>query len=239
MLTEESFVDFHCPYCGEPVSFPLDHGGTAQACPTCNESVIVPERSGDPGGKIPLPTETGRLILRRFAAGDWKDLLQILGHEELFQYVEGGPLDEDAVLNWLQRDQHVRFTTPGQPIHVGIELKEGNRLIGFGTLHFVEPERRQVQFDLLVSPEFQKQGIGLEAAEATLGLCFDGLKMHRVSVSFNGRNEAARKLAEKLGLRREGAFLKNRLMRGMWTDTVFYAALAEEWSEASKNASQP
>jgi [ribosomal protein S5]-alanine N-acetyltransferase len=232
MITEENFLDFTCPYCGEPVSFPADHAGTAQACPTCNESVIVPGASGEPGAKIPLPAQTPRLILRRFAPGDWKDLLELMGQEELFQYTDGGAMDEDAVLAWLDRDRHVRFTTPGQPVHLAIEARDGNRVIGFVALHFHDAERRQVQPEMYILPDWQKKGIGLEVGEALLGFCFEGLKLHRLSVSCDSRNVAARRLCEHLGLRREGEFLKNRYLRGEWVDTVFYAALLDEWLKA-------
>jgi len=231
MITEESFLDFQCPYCGEPVSFPADHAGTAQACPTCNESVIVPGASGEPGAKIPLPAETTRLRLRRFAPGDWKDLLELMGHEALFQYTEWGALDEDAVLAWLERDRHVRFTTPGQPVYLAMEAKEGGRVIGFIALHFIDHDRRQVQPEIFLAPAWQKKGLALEASEALLGFCFDGLKLHRASVSCDSRNAPARKLCEGLGLRQEGEFLKNRWLRGEWVDTIYFAALLEEWGK--------
>ena len=194
MITEETFLDFHCPYCGEPVSFPPDHAGTAQACPSCNESVLVPGTNGEPGAKIPLPVETARLTLRRLAAGDWKGLLELMGHEEVFQYTEVNPMDEDAVLAWLERDCHVRFTTQGQPVYLGIELKASGRLIGFIALHFTDPDRRQAQPEIYLLPECQRKGLALEAAEALLGFCFEGLKLHRVSAACDSRNAAARKL---------------------------------------------
>jgi RimJ/RimL family protein N-acetyltransferase len=232
MITEENFLDFACPYCGEPVSFPADHAGTAQACPTCNESVIVPGASGEPGTRIPLPLETSRLTLRRFAPGDWKDLLEIMGQEGLFQYTEGGALDEDAVLAWIERDQHVRFTTHGQPVYLGIEAKEGGRLIGFIALHFADNDRRQAQPEIHIMTDWQKKGLGLEAGESLLGFCFEGLKLHRVAASCDSRNAAARRLCERLGLRKEGEFLQNRFLRGEWVDTVFFATLMEEWLKA-------
>ena len=58
MITEESFIDFKCPHCGEPVSFPKENAGFAQACPNCTESLIVPDDGSEVGWEIPLPITT-------------------------------------------------------------------------------------------------------------------------------------------------------------------------------------
>jgi len=72
MITEENFLDFKCPYCSEPVSFPESAIGSAQECPNCMASLIVPAAGGETGEKIPIPIATTRLILRRFAMNDWR-----------------------------------------------------------------------------------------------------------------------------------------------------------------------
>ena len=102
MITEESFLDFKCPYCGEPVSFPQNYAGHAQECVNCMESLIVPEDGNEVGLKPPIPITTTRLILRRLAGSDWKDLLELFSDEEFFLYDERRPLEEEEVLRWLQ-----------------------------------------------------------------------------------------------------------------------------------------
>ena len=72
MITEENFLDFKCPYCGEPVSFTENAIASAQECPNCMESLIVPEAGSETGEKLPIPITTPRLILRLFAMNDWK-----------------------------------------------------------------------------------------------------------------------------------------------------------------------
>src|ERR1039457_3211455 len=82
MITEESFIDFKCPYCGDSVSFPRESAGLAQACPNCTQSVIVPDDGSEVGHQIPLHITTPRLLLRRLAGGDWRDLLELISDEE-------------------------------------------------------------------------------------------------------------------------------------------------------------
>ena len=239
MITEESFIDFKCPYCGDPVSFPQESAGFVQACPSCFESLIVPDDGSEVGRPIPLPITTPRLVLRRLAGGDWKDLLELMSDEEFFRYQDGTPLDEDGVLHWLESDAHVRLTTPEQPFNLGIQVQDGGKLIGYLSLVFTDPQRLQVTFNIGLNQKFHRKGFALEAVEALLGFCFKGLKLHRVAGWCDSRNTAACRLLEKAGLRREGEFVKNRWVHGEWTNSIWYAALGEEHLPADTKAPVP
>jgi RimJ/RimL family protein N-acetyltransferase len=232
MITEESFIDFKCPSCGNPVSFPQENAGFVQACPSCFESLIVPDDGSETGHPIPLPIATPRLVLRRLAPADWKDLLELMSDEEFFRYQDGVPLDEDGILHWLESDAHVKLTTPDQPFYLGVQVQDGGKLIGYISLSFTDPQRLMVTFSIGLNRAFQRKGFALEAVEALLGFCFEGLKLHRLAGWCDSRNTAAYKLLEKAGLRREGEFLKNRWVHGEWADSVWYAALDEEYLDA-------
>jgi RimJ/RimL family protein N-acetyltransferase len=239
MIAEENFIDFKCPSCGNPVSFLQENAGFVQSCPSCFESLIVPDDGSEVGRPIPLPITTPRLVLRRLAPGDWRDLLELMSDEEFFRYQDGTPLDEDGVLHWLESDGHIRLTTPDQPFNLGIQLQEGGKLIGYLSLVFTDPQRLQITFNIGLNQSFHRKGFGLEAVEAVLGLCFEGLKLHRVAGWCDSRNTAACRLLEKAGLRREGEFLKNRWVHGEWTNSIWYAALGEEYLQADTKASAP
>ena len=236
MITEESFVDFTCPYCGEPVSFPQESAGFAQACPNCTESLIVPDDGSEAGKQIPLPIKTPRLILRRLAAHDWKNLLELMSDEEFFRYQDGVPLEEDRVLHWLESDAHVKLTTPEQPFYLGLEIQDGGKLIGYLSLTFTDPRRLQVTFSIGLNGSFKRQGFALEAVEALLGFCFEGLRLHRVAGWCDSGNVAACRLMEKAGFRREGEFLKNRWVHGEWSNSIWYALLEEDCAETESQA---
>jgi [ribosomal protein S5]-alanine N-acetyltransferase len=236
MITEASFIDFKCPHCGEVVSFPQENAGRPEACPICTESFIVPDDGSEVGWQIPLPITTARLVLRRLAGQDWRDLLELMADEEFFRYREGMPLEEDAVLHWLERDVHVKLTTPDQTLYLGITLQDGGKLIGYIGLNFPEPHRLQATFSIGLNQKFHRQGLGLEALVGLLTFCFEGLKLHRVSASCDSLNAAGIRLLEKAGMRREGEFRKHRLLHDRWADSMWYALLDEEFSKAANNA---
>jgi RimJ/RimL family protein N-acetyltransferase len=231
-ISEENFIDFQCPHCGELNSFPADSAGLVRECAHCMESLIVPEAGSAAGRKIPLPLTTARLILRRLDTKDWKDLLELFSDEEIYRYDEGHPLDEEEILRWLQSDSMVKLTTPGQPLYLGIEARDGGKLIGQLDLRFAEPQRLQAQLTIRLNPACRRQGVGREAVDAILDFCFKGIHLHRVTAHCDTRNVAACGLCEKAGLRREGEFVKDRLVWGEWTSSVWYAALDEEHGKA-------
>jgi RimJ/RimL family protein N-acetyltransferase len=230
MLAEESFLDFKCPYCGEMVSFPQEASGSVETCPTCNESLIVPEPGSETGHAIPLPITTTRLTLRRLRNSDWQDLMQLMAEEELFRYIEGGGLSEEQILDWLNRDAHVKFTTPDQIVWLAMELQESGKLIGYVSLQ-PSHQCRQAVVSLCLTQSCQRKGLALEALQAVLSFCFQGLKLHRLSAWCDSRNAPALKLLEKAGLRREGEFVKDRFFNGEWVNTIWYALLRDEVSK--------
>src|SRR5438477_1426445 len=97
----ENFIDCRCPYCGESVSFRDNVAGSAQECPNCTESLIVPLDTCDLAGKIPLPMATARLNLRRLTMSDQGDLLEFLSDEALFEYLESPPPEEEQIIRRL------------------------------------------------------------------------------------------------------------------------------------------
>ena len=235
MITEENFLDFNCPYCSGTISFPESVVGSAQEWPTCLESIIVPQAGHDVGRNIPLPIVTPRLKLRRFAPNDWKALLQLASDEEGFSYVEGLPGGrEEEVLRWLEEDAHIRLTTPNQILHLAMELQEGGALIGYLGLWFTDAHRLQARLNVSLHRNHQHKGFAREAVGAMLGFCFEGIRLHRVAARCDSTNTAACRLCENAGMRREGEFVKDQpLLEGGWTNSIWYAALAEEYRHDS------
>lgn len=195
----------------------------------CAESLIVPEPGNEMGRKPAVPITTNRLVLRRFNADDWKDLLEFLSDEELFTYVEGAPMEEERIIRWLQADSHVRLTTLNEAFCLGMEVQENGKLIGYLSLWFTDPQRSQAVINLFVNRSFQRKGLGREAVAGLIDFCFTGIKLHRVTAQCDSRNAAARRLFEKTGMRLEGEFRKDKFIDGEWRDSIWYALLNEEY----------
>jgi RimJ/RimL family protein N-acetyltransferase len=237
MITEENFLDFKCPYCSQPVSFPENAAGSVQECPDCLESLVVPQPGNELGGILPLPITTPRLTLRRFGPRDWEGLLNLLMDEEGFASVDGLPgRSEEEVLRWLEADAHVKLTTPNQMFHLAIELQKGGRLIGFLGFWFTDAQRLQLMFNISLHQACQHKGLALEAVEGFLVFCFNGIKLHRIAARCDSKDAAACRLCEAVGMRREGEFVKDQpMLEGGWGNTIWYAVLDEEYRKAASS----
>ena len=68
-----------------------------------------------------------------------------------------------------------------------------------------------------------------EALVVVLDYAFETLGLHRVQINIIPRNQASRRVVEKLGIRSEGIALRYLEINGSWEDHVRYAITAEEW----------
>jgi RimJ/RimL family protein N-acetyltransferase len=223
------FLDFKCPHCRRSISFIDDRIGLPQECPLCFEVVVVPPPNEEYGRPMPLPVETDRVVLRRFAHSDWKGLLELMSCDaEAFRHLDWGPMDEAQVLDWIEKDRGVHFTQPGVTLELAIARRDNPQLIGLASLFFLEDSLRQIGFQLMVHPDHHRQGIATEAVTGILDFAFRRLNLHRVATVTDLRNVAACRMLEKAGLRREGECLKAKFQKGEWIGTALHACLREE-----------
>ena len=74
-------------------------------------------------------------------------------------------------------------------------------------------------------------GYATEAATALFTHAFTELGLHRLQANVVPGNHASLRLAERLGLRREGYAVRYLEINGRWQDHVMFAKLAEEHLE--------
>ncbi len=75
-------------------------------------------------------------------------------------------------------------------------------------------------------------GYATEAARTLLAFGFERLELRRIFADCHPANAASWQVMEKLGMRREGHFREEKLVKGEWWDRYVYAMLAREWRAA-------
>ena len=70
-----------------------------------------------------------------------------------------------------------------------------------------------------------------EAVVVLARFAFEELHLHRIQISIIPRNQASRRVVEKLGIREEGIALRYLEINGVWEDHVRYGMTAEDWLE--------
>ena len=224
---EEIFFDTTCPHCRRTLSFPEGAAGTVQDCPMCGEIVVVSRDKTPLAGKLPLPIITSRLRLRPPVVADAPKLEAFMCDPAVFRYWDMEPTAPEDIEPAIAKPWSNRLTQEAGTICLAIETAD--RVIGLAWFNYAGTERTQGAIYAVIHPEFQRRGYGSEAARALLGFCFTGINLRRVMAACDSRNEAACRMLEKTGMRREGELVQGTLLRGELVNTVLYAMLAPEF----------
>jgi [ribosomal protein S5]-alanine N-acetyltransferase len=232
-MNEESFITFTCPHCGRAVDYLEDYAGSAQPCPHCSEDIVVPGRGDTEGRNLPLPMETTRLILRRLQEEDLWDIIEILSNPEIFRLDERAAMTDDESKAWLSQAVKDKLSDAKGELNLGIVQRSDQKLVGLISMKYFGWNRLQARLAIQINRNFQRQGIGAEAFWAAVCFCLRDIGLHRVSATCDSRNVAAVAMLTKLGLRQEAECLRDSYIDGEWTDTRWFAMLAEEFPRGS------
>ena len=232
----EQFIDFKCSYCGADTSFRAEEAGTVQECPFCPEVFIVPLKNGAPGQPIPIPIATPRLSLRQLGSGDVADLAAFMNDEELVRYMKTLSMDESGVASWIEQNRAKHAFPQRHPLWLAIVLQESQKVIGWASVHYYRagfcPGRRVDTWAspfVLVSPQYQRKGFGLEVVQHLLNFVFTGINVRRVTAACDSRNVAGKALSAKAGLRPEGEFFHQYFLKDECIDVCYFAMLSGEF----------
>jgi RimJ/RimL family protein N-acetyltransferase len=84
-----------------------------------------------------------------------------------------------------------------------------------------------VEIDSDVAKEYQKKGYSYEACKKIIEHCFDELNLHRIYCGTLENNEGMQKLAEKLGMVKEGQRKQAVYKNGKFVDVIEYGLVKE------------
>jgi RimJ/RimL family protein N-acetyltransferase len=174
------------------------------------------------------PLTTERLTIRRFRPEDAGDLFEYLSDPQIYRFEPCETIDRVLA---GQRAAEMAASSD----FWAIELAAAGKIIGQLYLRQIEPaEHLTCELGYILSPAYQRQGFGSEAASALVQRVLTAGGMHRVVAHCNPQNTASWRLLEKIGFEREGLLRQNVFFRRnaagdpLWTDTYVYARLASD-----------
>ena len=169
--------------------------------------------------------ETKRLIIRSFIENDWADLFEYLSLKQIYTYEPGKPITID------ESKQIAKDRSKGDDFYA-VVLKENMKMIGHFFLQKMQPEHFMTwELGFIFNPIYHNQGYASESAIILVHYAFRVIKAHRIIANCSPENIASWKLLEKIGMRREGYFMKNAYFRKdkngnpSWFDSYQYAIL--------------
>ena len=230
------FIDFKCPYCQNPISFPKQDAGTLKQCPNCLESMIVPDRTDAPAQRLPFPIQAERLVIRRFQSLDAEDLADVAASPDTLRYLNWTPVRLEEAEEWIASQNAIPFPQSDQTGYFAVQSIETARVIGIAAIWFPSGNFNVAQFLLIINPDHQRKGFGTETVRGILSFLFTGLPARRVIAVCDARNLSARRMLLKAGLRQESECIQDRLVNGEWVNSAGFALLRHEYEQQCANA---
>jgi RimJ/RimL family protein N-acetyltransferase len=104
--------------------------------------------------------------------------------------------------------------------------------IGNVSLQSINNINRNAEFAILVGNKSHwGKSIGTEAGFILLNHGFSKLNLERIYCGTSSTNKGMNKLAEKLGMQKEGLRRKHLFLEGKWVDMIEYGILKDEFIE--------
>ena len=186
------------------------------------------------------PVRTERLVLRPYTADDLDDFADIQRRPDVVEYMFWPVRDRAASKRHLDdRRRKTRLEQAHDFLGLAVELPDepslnpraaSGRVIGDVSLLLRNAASRQVEAGWVMNPDFGGRGYATEASRALLDVAFQRAGAHRVVAQLDARNASSARMAERLGMRLEGRFREEHFLKGEWTDSLYYAVLADEWA---------
>lgn len=172
----------------------------------------------------------GELTLRPLAASDAPGLFRLID------------TDRDRLAQWLPwvDETHtvahsIRFIADAseerqrrRSLVLGIFVT--GALSGTVGLHYLEWFDRSGELGYWIGSDAERRGYVTRAARGVLGLAFGAIGLNRLVIRCAVGNERSRRVAERLGFRREGLLREAQRVGGRFLDQHLYALLRREFT---------
>jgi RimJ/RimL family protein N-acetyltransferase len=182
-----------------------------------------------------LILESDRLVLRPFQEADIEPFAAYRSDPEIARYQSWEPpVTLEQATRFVDDMKNARPGVQGEWYQWAVERKATAGLIGDCAFQIMAPDPRQAEIGFTFAPAYQGQGFATEAVARLLAYLFGDLGLHRVVAITDAENLAAARLLERLGLRREAAFVENVWFKGAWGSEFSYALLHREWARKER-----
>jgi RimJ/RimL family protein N-acetyltransferase len=134
----------------------------------------------------------------------------------------------DDARRLLESQMGADFPAPGRWMQFAIR-SAGGELLGDVAVHTLDDQPDTFELGITLAPASQGGGIGTRALTAVIDHLFDARRAHRVFAQCDARNDAVKRLLERVGLRHEGTAVDADWFKREWTSLETWAVLNREW----------
>lgn len=135
--------------------------------------------------------------------------------------------DEATIAEWIRED--AQKWRSGRGVAFTIADPADDAFLGSVNFHHHEPKHRRAEVGFWLVPGARTRGVGSAAVAAASRWAIERFGLERLEMQTLPSNEAALRLAARIGFRREGVMRGRNHERGEQVDIVMLAVLAREW----------
>jgi RimJ/RimL family protein N-acetyltransferase len=185
---------------------------------------------------FPVTIRTTRLVIRELDSSDADAVQRCAGDPEVVRHLPFGPNTPDQTRTFIERVLLAQRESPRRNYEMSI--CQNDELIGCVRLTVRSADDRQGDLGYMLRRDRWGNGFMTETTRAIVGFGFESLSLHRIWATCGTENAASVRVLEKVGMRREGHLLHERLVRGKWRDTYIYAVLEDDWRSGKPASSR-
>ena len=163
---------------------------------------------------LPVIT-TDRLILRKIVPEDLYDMYEYACEPEVSRFLLWSPhlniAETRGHIEYLQKMYRKSCCTDW-----GVALKSSNKLIGTCGFAAIDTHNNRAEIGYVLSGKYRGHGYMREAVRTVMDIGFNRLGVNRIEARILEGNTASEKLAESVGMTREGTLRKALFIKGVY-----------------------
>jgi len=185
-------------------------------------------------GLFSMPTlETDRLILRRIAMRDAKDIFAYSSDPEVARHVLWS-----AQKHISEAKEYIRFMNRryrnDQPSSWGIIDKRTDALVGtIGYMDYNE-DNASVEVGYSLARSLWNGGYMTEALSRVIEYTFEAMDVNRIEAQHELDNPSSGRVMEKCGMIKEGVLRQRLYNKGRFVDVALYAILRSDYEKIKR-----
>lgn len=176
---------------------------------------------------------TEHLRLREFQMEDWQAVLAYQRDPLYLQFYPWNKRNGQEVRNFIRMFTDQQAHIPRIKFQLAVTLRETGVLIGNVGIRMEMEGRSIADMGYEITPEHWGNGFATEAAGAMLRFGFEELSLHRIWAQCIADNVGSWRVMEKIGMKREGQFVRNEWFKDRWWNTLVYGILVEDWQQSA------
>lgn len=176
---------------------------------------------------LPL-IQTERLLLRKITPEDLYDMYEYASDDEVSRFLLWSPhlniAETRGHIEYLQKQYRKSSATDW-----GVALKGNNKLIGTCGFASVDLHNNKAEIGYVLSRKYRKQGYMCEAVRTVIAIGFERLGLNRIEARILEGNTDSERLAERVGMKREGVMRSALFIKGVYKTFSYYAMTKSDY----------